>query len=609
MLVNNRSATERVFDLINDYLIIIDRDGVIQKTSRSVADDFKLNSITPEISIFDLIDTPSQMKLRNSLSLKVPSSLDITFIQNNEKIITTTVINFDHETDGYILLARPLSQSQLNDKKKRKFFGRALLETPIDFFFLMDTNGMIVDVNNTVASEFKLPPEKIIGKYFIDLVPPHLVDFAKAQIEKVLDTKQAVRYEKTHDKKTYDTIIYPIITNSPEEMFIAVLFRDISSRKRNEQEARKMEVFEGVNKITRGIAHDFNNLLTGIIGNISLAKIEAKNNSEQRECLEEAEMAALSAQDLSRRLLSFSGGGNAILKPVNMRELLLSTTALITKGLNIKADIAIDDKLHFANVDQGQITNAIYNLVLNAHQAMPEGGYLKITAGNYLLTDYDDPGNNKRYIKIKIKDTGCGIPEDIMDKLFDPYFTTKPNGTGMGLAVTFSIIKQHHGYLEIDSEVGEGSTFTIVLPATDEKPVAPKQTTAVSQKGEGRILIMDDERLILNLATKVLSRDGFQVVCATSGEEALEKFNLAQKTGLPFDLVVLDLTIPGGMGGDETLKRLKKINPEIKAIICSGYANNPILTDFDNFGFNAVVSKPYRPLELADAVKRLLDPD
>lgn len=607
MTVSNLSETDRIFDIINDYLIIIDSAGSILKASQSVYNSFELSAIEKAPAIFEIVDSKSQAELMVILNNKNQANTELYFTGGDQSVSTEAMINFDHETNNFIILARQLNEKQIIDKRNRKFFGRALLETPVDMFFLLDLNFIIVDINHTAASGFGQTSENIIGKYFLDLVPANLIDIDKETLQQVLKTRLSQRLEKEHEKKTYDIIIYPILTNNPEEIYLALLIRDITTRKRNEQEARKMEVFEGVNKITRGIAHDFNNLLTGIIGNISLAKIEAQDNSELNECLEEAETAAVSAQDLSRRLLSFSGSGSSVLKPVNMKELLLSTTALITKGLNIKADIVIDEKLHYAKVDQGQITNAIYNLVLNAHQAMPDGGYLKISAGNYLLTDYDDPGNNKRYIKISIKDTGCGIPEDIMSKLFDPYFTTKPNGTGMGLAVTFSIIKKHHGFLEIDSEVGEGSTFTIVLPATDEKPTTKEKSTTITKAGSGRILIMDDELLILNLAKKVLSRDGFQVDCATNSEDAIAKFKIAFPTEHKYDLVVLDLTIPGGMGGDETLKELKKIDPQIKAIICSGYANNPILSNFDNFGFNAVVAKPYRPHELADAVNRLID--
>lgn len=386
--------------------------------------------------------------------------------------------------------------------------------------------------------------------------------------------------------------------------------QDITERKINEEQILKSQKLESVGMLAGGIAHDFNNLLTGILGNVALVKSELEADDELFYYLDEAEQATIHAKDLTTQLLTFSSGGKPIRVPTDLTGLIRNATNLVLKGHNVTVDYTFDTDLLPAVIDTGQIRQVIYNIIMNAQQAMPKGGRISVVAKNYTKTESDNlPLEEEPYVKISFTDEGIGIRKDELSRIFDPYYTTKRSGTGLGLATTYSIIQKHAGHIEVDSEIGVGSTFTLYLPAHDgdiSRPELQPKRTRSQQELTGRVLIMDDEDFIRTLAERSLKKVGLTTVAVSNGEKAIREFTDHIQNNTPFDLVILDLTVTEGMGGKETIVKLREIDKEIKAIVCSGYSTDPVMSFYEQYGFNAVVSKPYKPTDLLETVSKLL---
>lgn len=381
----------------------------------------------------------------------------------------------------------------------------------------------------------------------------------------------------------------------------------ITEKLRMEEELFKARQLESLGILAGGIAHDFNNLLTAILGNTSLAKMFAKPGEKIYCRLEDVEKASVRARDLTHQLLTFSKGGAPIKKVTSIAEVIMDTTRFALRGSKSRCEIQIQDDLWPVEVDEGQISQVINNLTINADQAMPGGGVIMVNVMNVTLEKDQvvtlPPG---RYIRIAIQDCGMGIPEDQLTKIFTPYFTTKQKGSGLGLATSYSIINKHSGLISVESELGSGTTFLIYLPAT-EKTVSDREAAAPLVTANcGKILVMDDEELIRNTAGEILSTCGYTVVFADDGAEAVALYREEMAKGSPFDAVVLDLTIPGGMGGVETMQRLIEADPEVRGIVSSGFANGPIMADFKAYGFTGVIAKPYHSEELCRVVNHVI---
>ncbi len=388
---------------------------------------------------------------------------------------------------------------------------------------------------------------------------------------------------------------------------VVLIFRDITDKRKMEREMIKIERLESIGVLAGGIAHDFNNILTGILGNLSLAKFYLSPDDKVYKILDSAERASMNAKNLTQQLLTFARGGKPIKKIASIKNLLEETVSFALTGSNISYEIDCADGLSDVKMDAGQISQVINNLVINARQSMPTGGIIKVTARNVII-DKDNyianlpPG---KYAVISIKDKGTGIPKKMLRNIFEPYFTTKQQGSGLGLSICYSIIRNHNGYITVDSELGIGSTFTIYLPATEEKaPILVKEQEIV--KGTGRILVMDDEEFVRDICGKMLEIAGYEVEFAQTGEEAIDKYKRAKERGEPFKAVILDLTIPAGMSGKEAIKELREYDSEVKAIVSSGYSNDPIMSNPKKYGFKGVVTKPFRMDELTRILKEVL---
>ena len=387
----------------------------------------------------------------------------------------------------------------------------------------------------------------------------------------------------------------------------AALLEQMAERQRIEDELLKARKIKSVGVLAAGIAHDFNNLLTGILGYVSLAKVVAQTNATVVAYLTAAEQACQRATALTQQLLTFAKGGAPVRHTVSIVELLQECVSFALRGANVRGDIQIVKDLWPVDVDAGQINQVIHNIVLNAMQAMPGGGAVQMRAENIVLAaGVPFPLPDGRYVKITVQDSGCGIPKEVLSNIFDPYFTTKSEGSGLGLATAYAIVIKHEGYITIASEVGVGTTVIIYLPASQKAAVSATTHAPVPLSGSGRILVMDDEDMVRSVSRHLLENLGYTVECVQDGTEAVAAYQRAQATGQPFAAVILDYTIPGGMGGLETLTHLRTIDPQITALLSSGYANNPVMADWAYYGFSGVVAKPYTLAQLQEALHNVL---
>jgi signal transduction histidine kinase len=387
----------------------------------------------------------------------------------------------------------------------------------------------------------------------------------------------------------------------------AALLEQMAERQRMEDEVLKARKIKSVGVLAAGIAHDFNNLLTGILGYVSLAKMVAQTDAQVVAYLTEAEQACQRATALTQQLLTFAKGGAPVRQTVSLGELLKECVSFVLLGANVRSDIQIAADLWPVDVDAGQINQVIHNIVLNAVQAMPGGGTVQVQAENVVLAaGLSFPLPEGRYVKITVHDSGCGIPKEVLANIFDPYFTTKPEGSGLGLTTAYAIVVKHDGYITIASEVGAGTTVVIYLPAAQQPAVAPQDHPSVPLRGSGRILVVDDEEMIRDVLRQLLESLEYTVECVEDGNEAVVAYQRAQAAGQPFAAVILDYTIPGGMGGLETLAHLRALDPQVTTLISSGYANNPVMADWAYYGFRGVVAKPYTMAQLQEALYNVL---
>ncbi len=374
---------------------------------------------------------------------------------------------------------------------------------------------------------------------------------------------------------------------------------EIAQREQTEEELLRARKLESLGVLAGGIAHDFNNFLTVVQGNLEVAKAQMDPAEPARDFLDQAANGCQRAKFLASQLLTFAKGGAPVRRVASIAQIVTDAVHLARTGSPIAIDVKIANDLSFAQVDPGQIGQVLHNILINAREAMPVGGAIEVRAENLA-------GEPEPQIRISIRDNGHGIPADVLPQIFDPYFTTKAGGNGLGLATSYAIVNKHGGHIAVESTPGVGTLFTIDLPAALEEVSAPAASADVLQIGSERLLVMDDDEALRTLSKAVLTHLGYDAHTAGDGAEAVALYETAKATGKGFDAVLLDLTVTGGMGGIEAAAKLKELDPSAKLIVSSGYSDAPAMSRFPEYGFDAVLVKPWTVQEMSEVLRRVL---
>ena len=399
----------------------------------------------------------------------------------------------------------------------------------------------------------------------------------------------------------------PIIDQNQLVQGAVLVFRNITLKKRMEEELLKVEKLRSLGILAGGIAHDFNNILTAILGNISLGILYAGDNGKEkgnlRERLLEAEKATFRARDLVQQLLTFANGGAPVKQLASLKGIVEESASFTISGSRSRCEFNLPQDLWPVEVDESQISQVVQNLVINASQAMPQGGVISLGAKNVVLDETSGlPLPAGRYLTLTISDQGIGIPVDHLPRIFDPYFSTKQQGSGLGLATVYSIVTNHEGHITVESQLGSGTCFTIFLPASQHLLAKVDQARPALYPGEGKILVMDDEEMVREVVGRMLQQLGYKAELVADGQEAVAQFQKAQENSEPFAGLILDLTVPGGMGGREAMENLLVLDPEVVGLVSSGYAEDAIMTHYQDYGFKGYIKKPYRIEDLSKAL-------
>ncbi|HAS17630.1 MAG TPA: hypothetical protein DCR39_07050 [Nitrospiraceae bacterium] len=508
----------------------------------------------------------------------------------------------------FFSFSRDISERKRVEERKmsdQKRLMQEVIDSLPGIFYLIDEHGHIERWNKCFEDVLGYSYEEIKEMNILDFIPEdekaYIIRKMKDVFTKGRTTAEANLLSKDGGKTPYfGTGILTTINNKPYIVGVGI---DISEQKKMEEELIKAQKLDSIGLLAGGIAHDFNNILTAVLGNISLSRFSLKPEDDIYNKLYEAESGLLKAQALTRQLLTFSKGGEPMKKTLSLGHVIKEATDFALRGSNVKCVYTIAEDLRSVEADEGQISQVIHNLIINADQAMPQGGNITIRCDNVTIDTEDSlPYKKGDYLRVSIEDIGIGIPREHFQKIFDPYFTTKQKGSGLGLSTAYSIIKRHDGVITVDSTLGIGTTFHIYLPVSEREVATEITGEKVLVSGKGKILLVDDEVMIRKVTGEILCYIGYKVEFAADGLEAIDLYKRGMEEGKPFDLVIMDLTIPGGMGGVETIKELQRLDPDVMAIVSSGYSDDPILSDYEKYGFKGVAAKPYKVTELSHII-------
>jgi PAS domain S-box-containing protein len=487
-----------------------------------------------------------------------------------------------------------------------------IFNTAADGMVVIDKDFNILRVNDTFLALLGVRKESVMGRKCHEVFPSDSVCHTDdCPMRRILRGEESVEIEvekPRHDGTKFPSIVKAAPFRNTYGAVIGIVedIRDVSERKKMQEAVMKARNLESIGLLAGGIAHDFNNLLQGVLGNISIAQRYLKPDDKAHRYIEQVQDISGMAKSLTGQLLTFSRGGEPVRRPVLIGEKLRDWVNFALSGTNLRGEFDIEEGCCLIEVDEGLMRQVIQNLVLNARDATPYGGTLKVNARKiYLGREEKTALKEGIYMKISITDRGTGIPEKNMNKIFDPYFSTKDignqKGMGLGLAICHSIMEKHGGAITVESREGIGSTFAIYMPVSEKEiPGTDVASNAEKQyvRYKGKVLIMDDEKIVSDVARVYLNQLGYECEVATDGTEAIEMYKYAQDTGSPFDMVILDLTVPGGLGGEETIAELLKIDPRVKALVSSGYSQEPIMSNYRQPGFLGAIAKPYTLKEL-----------
>lgn len=508
------------------------------------------------------------------------------------------------------------------EKSEERF--RSVAESAKEIIITADLEGTIIQLNRSACDNFWYTADEIIGKSVETLIPELMENARFLGIIEPESSEDSWQIESNFEIQGFrkNGSEFPLdlsisIWKTSEGKFLTVIGRDITERRLMEEELLKIAKLESLGVLAGGIAHDFNNVLMAIIANISLAKMHIPSGGRVYDLLLDMERAAMGAKSLTQQMLTFSKGGAPLKKIVSIVELLKITADFVLRGSNIVCSFNIQPNLLDVNIDVEQINQVISNLVINAKQAMSKGGKIDIEAfnitvgksgeksGETRLERFLKPG---RYVKISVRDNGSGIREEELSRVFDPFYSSKRGGSGLGLSSSFSIMRKHDGYIDVESVLGEGAVFHFYLPAVTAESDSGKESHDMLEYA-GRILIMDDRLMILDTVSELLEGFGYEVEISQNGSEAVEKYTGAMDSGNPFDAVIMDLIVPGEMGGLEATRNILDIHPEARIIVSSGYSTDPIMANYKEHGFINMLPKPYSIAEMDEVLKKAIGKD
>lgn len=530
------------------------------------------------------------------------------------KIIDVEINVADFEVNGEQFLyaaSRNITDRLKSEEalKRSEEKYRQIYDNLIDVYLETSIDGTILEVSSSVKQIFNYEPSELIGTKDTNYFENPL---EREKIIKLVEKKGKVRdYTVNFRRKDNKILVCSInveIINDADNHPIKLIgvVRDITERMKIEKSIQMTSKLESIGTLAGGIAHDFNNLLSGIFGNIELAKLKEKDEKILK-FLERTADSIERAQNLTSQLLTFSKGGEPIKKVEKLQSFLKEIVEFSLSGSTVTCKFNIAEDLYACNVDKNQIGQVIDNLVINSVQAMPNGGSIYLSAQNVVLEENHlgelEKGN---YVKITLQDEGIGIPKDSISKIFDPFYTTKTKGHGIGLSSSYSIIKRHQGAIEVESELGIGTTFSIYLPAIEESLTEIETIDVEKHNGTGLFIVMDDENSIQEILEEVLSGFGYRVILASNGNETIEIVKAELNSGNKITGMIFDLTIPGGMGGKETVAEIRKIVEEIPIFVSSGYSDNPVMANPKEYGFTGSISKPFRIIELIELLNKHL---
>ncbi len=489
---------------------------------------------------------------------------------------------------------------------------KSLVDNSSDLVFESSFDGKFLYVSPNFEKILGYKPEDLIGKSIFENIHPDDLAPAIKEFSQAIELLGTGGLEHRYKNKDGEwRTLYSsgsTFNTAKGEIRAVVTSHDITDKKKMEEELGKSQRLESLGVLAGGIAHDFNNLLAIIMGNISLAEMFAETNDPRiKDILSQAHNASSRAGDLVDQLRTFAKGGSLKKQTISLSELLMESTSFALRGSNIKCEYDFTDDLDYVDVDEGQINQVINNLVINAKQAMPGGGLIRVGIDRDVL----DQGNKLNlsggeYVKFVFEDSGEGISPEVLDKIFDPFFTTKESGSGLGLATSYSIISKHGGGIFVDSEINRGTKFEIYLPSSEKDHLEAREEAGKRYEFAGSVLVMDDEEGIRKTLERMLEACGFSVDCVENEQKAIQKYSEAHQKETPYNLVILDLTIPGEMGALRTLDEIRKVNQSVKAIITSGHTKSPVVSDYKSYGFKSYLKKPFSLTELQETVSKAL---
>ncbi len=519
---------------------------------------------------------------------------------------------------GAVVIATDVTETKHNERKmnERREFLEALLTSAPDAIVTLNPEQRILDWNPGAEKLFGYTSDEAVGRNIDDLVTGSDVEQeARGFTIMILQGKEISPVETVRYRKD-GTLVDVLVSGSPimldgELVAVLAIYTDITEKKRAREELARRTRLESLATLAGGLAHDFNNLLSGIFGNISLAKDNLPKDSAAYSFIEAMDNAMERATGLTQQLLTFARGSEPVVEPVDPGKTLQESLEFNLAGSSVRHDLAIAENIWRVSADRRQLAQVISNLIINAKQAMPSGGSLYIDAANFQHRGGTvlglDAGN---FVRISIRDEGNGIQEENLERIFDPYFSTKKEGSGLGLAVVHSIVQKHGGVMGVESAPGEGACFTVYLPAAEKTYTADRKNSVSgeppAESTEVRVLIMDDERMIRNVLAAMLERLGCSVDQTVNGDQAISMYKDSIVSGEVYDLIIMDLTIPGGKGGKEAVQDILEIDPEATVIVSSGYSTDPIMAEYESYGFADVLVKPYKMENLQEVVYRVL---